>query len=276
MIARIIFLTLLFGLVSVGAVRAQDVATPDEPADCTTEPRTVDEIATIQAMPAADSTPVAASDASEPVDDETLAEIELALRTAEACARAGDYERLAGSYSDEAIANGALDAEGIPIEVGTPEATPASAPQPGKFAPTVVLGAVRIDERHVVAQIKRGSTVREVRLVLEDGRWLIDSTETVIETIDEGGVATPDQSAVLPIAVLQAVVDLVAAETGAAVTTVTIISVELEDWPDTFLGCPVEGAFAAQVITPGYRVVVQIEGEQLEIHTDLTGHAVTC
>jgi hypothetical protein len=64
--------------------------------------------------------------------------------------------------------------------------------------------------------------------------------------------------------------------TGDEVTTVTIVSVEPIEWPDSFLGCPVEGGFAAQVITPGYRVIVQLEDEQLEIHTDLQGHAVTC
>jgi hypothetical protein len=269
----IIFLALLIGLVSAAAVRAQDVATPDAPASCSAEPRTLDEIATLQAMPEA-ATPVATSQ-GEPVDDETLAEIALALRSADACALVGDYERLAGSYSDEAIAGGALAEEGVAIVPGTPEATPA-AEAPGKYGTAEVVTGVWLDETHVLVQIERGPTVREVRMVLEDGRWLIDSAETVIDTVVMDGAATPDQSNVLPIEVMQAVVDLVAMHTGDEVTTVTIVSVEPVEWPDAFLGCPVEGGFAAQVITPGYRVIVQLEDEQLEIHTDMRGNAVTC
>lgn len=273
----VILLTILIGLATTQTVGAQGVATPDESVECSTEPRTVDEIATIQARPAPEATPAASPAAGErePVDDATLAEIERALRRADACARLGDYARLAGAYSEAAIASGALAEELIPIVPGTPEATP-STKQPAASGPATVRAAWWIDETRVIAQLERGATVREVRLVLDDGRWLIDSAETVIDTIVPDAPATPDTSMVLPIEVMQAVVDLVALETGDEVTTVTIVSVEAVEWPDAFLGCPVEGSFAAQVITPGYRVVVQLEGEQLQIHTDLTGNAVTC
>ena len=278
MIPRIaLLIALLIGLAPATAVRAQGVATPDDSVECSTEPRTVEEIATIQARPASEATPDA-TPAGERVlvDDETLAEITLALRAADACARLGDYARLAGAYSEAAIASGALAEELVPILPGTPEATPPSAKQPDTSGLAVVRAAWWIDETHAIAQVERGSTVREVRLVLEDGRWLIDSVETIIDTVVTDGPATPDMSMVLPIEVMQAVIDLVAMEAGDEVTTVTIVEVEAVEWPDAFLGCPVEGSFAAQVITPGYRVVVQLEGEQLEIHTDLNGNAVTC
>jgi hypothetical protein len=274
MIPRIlILLTLVIGLLSAATVRAQDTATPDGPVTCTLEPRSLDEIAAIQASPVA-ATPTASA-GGDPVDEETLAEIALALRVAEACALAGDYERLAGAYSEAAIAAGAFDPEAVAIVPGTPVATP-SGTEPGKYGSAVVVAAAQIDETHVLVEIERGPTVRELRMVFEDGRWLIDSAETVIDTIVTDGAATPDGSAVLPIEVLQAVVDLVALETGDEVTTVTIVAAEAVEWPDAFLGCPVEGSFAAQVITAGYRVTVQLEGKQLEIHTDLRGHAVTC
>jgi hypothetical protein len=269
----ILLLILVIGLLPIAAVRAQDVATPAGPVTCTLEPRSLDEIATIQASPVA-ATPVA-GDGGELVDDETLAEIALALKVAEACALAGDYERLAGAYSEAAIAAGAFAPEEIAIVPGTPEATPAAA-DPGKYGSAVVVSAEWIDESRVLVQIERGPTVRELRMVFADGRWLIDSAETVVDTVVSDNPATPDMSMVLPIEVMQAVVDLVALESGAEVTTVTIVSAEAVEWPDSFLGCPVEGAFAAQVITPGYRVVVQLEGEELVIHTDLTGNAVTC
>lgn len=272
----IIFLTLLLTLGTAVNARAQEVATPEAAADCTTAPRTIEEIAALEASPAP-ATPQASpvpSEEREPVDEATLAEIELALKTAGACARLGDYARLAGAYSGAAIAAGVLAEELIAIVPGTPEAV-SSAEEPGKYGPAVIRAAWWIDDNHVIAQIERGPTVREVRLVREDGQWLIDSNEVIIDTVVEDA-ATPDQSAVLPIEVMQAVIDVVATQTGDEVATVTIISVEAVEWPDSFLGCPVEGSFAAQVITPGYRVIVQLEGEQLEIHTDLTGHAVTC
>ena len=37
-------------------------------------------------------------------------------------------------------------------------------------------------------------------------------------------------------------IDLIANETGDEVQSITITSVEAVDWPDTFLGCPVEGS----------------------------------
>jgi hypothetical protein len=48
------------------------------------------------------------------------------------------------------------------------------------------------------------------------------------------------------------------------------------DWPDTALGCPEPGRAYAQVITPGYRVVVQAGAQVLEVHTDEAGRAVVC
>ncbi len=76
--------------------------------------------------------------------------------------------------------------------------------------------------------------------------------------------------------VMQSIIDLVALETGDEVQTITITKVESTEWPDTSLGCPVEGGFYAQVITPGYLVTVEYEGQSFEVHTDLAGHAVTC
>jgi hypothetical protein len=113
-----------------------------------------------------------------------------------------------------------------------------------------------------------------MRFVLENGAWLIDSGETVIEF--EQGRATPDASRVLPLPVLLAIIELVADETGADVQSVAITSAEPVDWPDTSLGCPKAGEFYAQVITPGYRVTAQHNDQQFEVHTDLDGRAVTC
>ncbi|MSP13335.1 MAG: hypothetical protein EXR62_10320 [Chloroflexi bacterium] len=49
------------------------------------------------------------------------------------------------------------------------------------------------------------------------------------------------------------------------------------EWRDSSLGCPEPGKMYLQVIIPGYRVVLQKNGETIEIHTDKSGdHMVIC
>lgn len=53
-----------------------------------------------------------------------------------------------------------------------------------------------------------------------------------------------------------------------SVSEISVISVEAVDWPDTSLGCPEPGMAYAQVITPGYLIVLGAEGQTYEYHTD--------
>lgn len=48
---------------------------------------------------------------------------------------------------------------------------------------------------------------------------------------------------------------------------VTVVSVEFVQWRDSSLGCPQPGMVYAQVITPGYRIVLEAEGILFEYHT---------
>jgi hypothetical protein len=57
---------------------------------------------------------------------------------------------------------------------------------------------------------------------------------------------------------------------------VLVKSVEAADWPDASLGCPQPGMMYAQMITPGYRVVLEVEGQPYEVHTDRGQTAVLC
>jgi hypothetical protein len=56
----------------------------------------------------------------------------------------------------------------------------------------------------------------------------------------------------------------------------SVSRIEAREWRDSSLGCPRPGQFYAQVITPGYLVVVSGAGRQMEVHTDLRGHAMVC
>ncbi len=55
---------------------------------------------------------------------------------------------------------------------------------------------------------------------------------------------------------------------------VTVESVEEVTWPDTSLGCPEEGKMYAQVLTPGYRIVLRARGTRYTYHAG--GSRVVC
>ena len=63
----------------------------------------------------------------------------------------------------------------------------------------------------------------------------------------------------------------IAAQLNLNPDAVTIISAEKVEWPDGCLGVYIEGMACIQVITPGYNVVAEIEGNRYEYHTDETG-----
>jgi len=55
-----------------------------------------------------------------------------------------------------------------------------------------------------------------------------------------------------------------------------VVSTEAVEWPDTSLGCPQPGMMYAQVITPGFRLVLEAEGQTYQYHTDRAARVVLC
>lgn len=49
---------------------------------------------------------------------------------------------------------------------------------------------------------------------------------------------------------------------------IRVLNVEAVDWPDTSLGCPKEGMFYAQVITPGYKITLEGGGKAYTYHSN--------
>jgi hypothetical protein len=72
------------------------------------------------------------------------------------------------------------------------------------------------------------------------------------------------------------IVAAIAAELGVAPVDVTVVSTSQEVWPDASLGCPQPDMLYAQVVTSGFRVVVEAGGEQVEFHSDQSGNVVRC
>jgi len=78
---------------------------------------------------------------------------------------------------------------------------------------------------------------------------------------EAGGGAADDER-------FAAVIADAAAQLGVDPSTVQVVQAERTEWPDAGLGCPRPGEFYAQVVTPGYLVIVEANDTQLEYHTD--------
>jgi hypothetical protein len=94
-------------------------------------------------------------------------------------------------------------------------------------------------------------------------------------------VATPSPSAPgaggTPVtqnpAVVAAVADL-AKQKNVDPARIGVASVEAVEWPDSSLGCPQPGRAYLQVITPGWRIRLTLDGQTYEYHADQTGSSV--
>lgn len=75
---------------------------------------------------------------------------------------------------------------------------------------------------------------------------------------------------------LAPIVAAIAKDLGVSPDAVHVVSVDQETWPDRSLGCPKPGQMYAQVLTPGYRVVVEVNGTSSEFHTDEQSNVVRC
>ncbi len=57
---------------------------------------------------------------------------------------------------------------------------------------------------------------------------------------------------------------------------IVVVEIEQVDWPDASLGCPEPGKMYAQVITPGYRILLSYKKEKYKYHSDKENRVVYC
>jgi hypothetical protein len=92
------------------------------------------------------------------------------------------------------------------------------------------------------------------------------------------GTAAPDLPAgELPEGTPQAVTEALAflsQELGITVEEITVQAFEQVDWSNACLELPEQGEVCAEVITPGFRVRLEANGEQFVVHTDELGTVV--
>lgn len=55
---------------------------------------------------------------------------------------------------------------------------------------------------------------------------------------------------------------------------ITVVSAEAVEWPDGCLGVQKPGVMCIQAIVPGYKIILEANGEQYEFHTDEDGSVV--
>lgn len=77
-------------------------------------------------------------------------------------------------------------------------------------------------------------------------------------------------------ALVEGVTDDLAKRLDIESVEIQVVQVEEVQWRDSSLGCPQEGEMYLQVITPGFRIVLEAQGQQYEYHTDSGGRFVLC
>jgi hypothetical protein len=73
---------------------------------------------------------------------------------------------------------------------------------------------------------------------------------------------------------VQAVISALTEKIAVNETDIVVITVEKVTWRDSCLGISVEGAVCADVITPGYSIIVKNKDVEYEAHTNEDGSVV--
>ena len=67
-----------------------------------------------------------------------------------------------------------------------------------------------------------------------------------------------------------------ASRLGISEDEISVVSAESKTWSDSSLGCPEKGMMYTQVITPGYRIILEVDGTQYDYRTDDMGNFKLC
>lgn len=91
-----------------------------------------------------------------------------------------------------------------------------------------------------------------------------------LENDAQDAVETVTGSDSLPEAAVMAQ-QVLADELAATTADIQVVSTEQVEWPNACLGLAQEGEMCAEVITPGFLVTLEVNGEQYQVRTDETG-----
>ena len=86
---------------------------------------------------------------------------------------------------------------------------------------------------------------------------------------DDPGTIDPsdrEMSAELSQEMVDDLVARAAEETGVPAEAISVVAAQAVTWSDGSLGCPQEGMAYTQALVPGYRVVLDVAGEEIHYH----------
>ena len=90
------------------------------------------------------------------------------------------------------------------------------------------------------------------------------------------GAASPVAGSIPVPQEIAPMITAIAEDLDVPANSIQVVTVEPRDWPDSSLGCPQPDMLYAQVITPGYLILVEVSGDRFEYHTDERGNIVRC
>ena len=99
-----------------------------------------------------------------------------------------------------------------------------------------------------------------------------EEKETVVPTTPAQNMDSLDPDAQRMVAVAKT--DLMQ-RLGVTEEDILVKSVEEKQWRNSSLGCPQPGMMYLQVITPGFRIVLTVDGQDYDYHTDFS-RAILC
>lgn len=141
-------------------------------------------------------------------------------------------------------------------------------------------GLPYIVSRGKTITVQGQSTETSVARETVDKETSVPTAEPQEEHATMGPAPTAQATGIEPPADAEQLVRLaqedLAQKLGLAPEAIRLVSVEAVNWPDTSLGCPQPGMMYAQVITLGFRVVLEVEGKKYEYHTDAGRFVVLC
>lgn len=102
--------------------------------------------------------------------------------------------------------------------------------------------------------------------------------ETTSESTDPapGGNSSPLQTESANLDIAELVIRDLALRLNFELSEIAVVSIGNVEWPNSALGCPLPGVDYAQVITPGYQIILEAAGEIYTYHTSARQAIVLC
>lgn len=118
------------------------------------------------------------------------------------------------------------------------------------------------------------------RVLLCENRLPTSLSDAPDDSAPSAPTAAPSQGETTPpsanVPIVAQTRQALADQLGIDVSMVKVVAVEAVEWKDSSLGCPKGGVDYLQVITPGYRITLEVEGKRYEYHTDQGQTRIAC